>query len=213
MSRSTLTRSTIVLVLSAALFGPAFAAEAQPKSLLQLFNAIPKTPLTAQEAEKMVGETRQVPAIVAVKAELDAHASAVEKIFATADAKIRTRMGGGSPEQGAQGVIQAAAVAGIDMTRMQTDKVYASDVQARMKAMSPQQLLAMSAAMTQGMGMRATVAVYDPPAVKAAAEAGQALMDSEQQAARSAAYQRRWTEVDKKVAAVNEKFAARFPKM
>jgi hypothetical protein len=63
------------------------------------------------------------------------------------------------------------------------------------------------------MGMRGSVAVYDPPAVKAAAEAGQALMQPEQQAARMAAQQRRWAEAGKKVAAVNEKFAARFPKM
>jgi hypothetical protein len=209
----TLRIGAIVSALGAIMCAPAALAAEPPQSLLQMFNRIPKTPTTTQEAEKMVNANRQVPAIVSLKADLDAHETAVQSIVAAADAKIRARMGGASPEQAAQGAAKAAAVAGIDMARMQTDKAYANEVQARMKAMSPQELMAMSAAMTQGMGMRGSVAVYDPPAVKAAAEAGQALMLPEQQAARMAAYQRRWSEVDRKVAAVNAKYAARYPKM
>jgi hypothetical protein len=214
MSRSTLTTGAIVLALSAGLFRPVAAAEAEPQSLLALFNRIPKTPATTQEADKIVNGAQQIPAVVALKAELETHAAAVEKIFGAADAKIRARMGRPTtPEQATQGLMKGAAAAGIDMDRMQNDKAYANEVQARMKAMSPQELMAMSMAMNQGMGMRGSVAVYDPPAVKAAAEAGQALVNPEQQSARTAIYQRRWAEVDKKVAAVNDKFAARYPKM
>jgi hypothetical protein len=159
----------------------------------------------------MVNGARQIPAIVALKADLEAHTAAVEEIIGAADAKIRDRMGGGStPEQAAQA---AAKAAGIDMARMQTDKAYAKEMEAKMRAMSPQELMAISSALAQGTGMHGSVAVYDPPAVKAAAEAGQALMDPADLAARAATHQRRWAEVEKKVAAVNEEFAARYPKM
>jgi len=216
MSTSALRTAAIaVLALGAALFQPAVQAQNQPQHSVQaLFNRIPKTPATTQEADKMVNTAQQIPAITALKADLDAHAAAVEKIFGAADARGRARMGANpSPEQAMQGISRAGAVAGIDMARMQTDKAYAAEMQAKMKAMSPQELMAMSMAMQQGMGMRGSVAYYDPPAVKAAAEMGQALVNPEQQAARTATYQRRWTEVEKNVAAVNEKFAARSPKL
>jgi hypothetical protein len=215
MSTSTLkTGAIVVLALGAALFQPAAEAQTQPQSVLSLFNRIPKTPTSLQDADKLVNASQQIPALVALKADLDAHAGTVEKIVGTADAKIRARVGGGaSPEQAMQGVNRAGAVAGIDMARMQTDKAYAQEMQARMKAMSPQELMAMSMAMQQGMGGRGSVAVYDPPAVKAAAEAGHALMNSEQQAARTAGDQRRRADVEMKVAAVSAKFAAQYPKM
>lgn len=216
MSRSTLTTGAIVaLALGAALFQTVAAAQSQPQHSVQaLFNRIPKTPATTQDADKMVNASQQIPAIMALKADLDAHAAAVEKIYGAADAKVRARMGGNpSPEQAMQGINRAGALAGIDMARMQNDRAYAQEMQAKMKAMSPQEMMAMSMAMQRGMGMRGSVAVYDPPAVKAAAEAGQALANPEQQAARTATYQKRWGEVDRKVAAVNEKFAAKYPKM
>jgi hypothetical protein len=215
MSTSTLkTGAIMVLALGAALFQPAAEAQTQPQSsMLSLFNRIPKTPATIQDADKMVNGNQQIPALMALKADLDAHGAAVEKIYGAADAKVRARMGGNpSPEQAMQGINRAGAVAGIDMARMQTDKAYAAEMQAKMKAMSPQELMAMSMAMQQGMGTRGSVAVYDPPAVKAAAEAGQALVNPEQQAVRTATYQRRWAEVDKKVVAVKEKFAAKAPR-
>ncbi len=202
MAASTLRTGAIVMAVSATLFGSVVVAADQPKSLLGLFNRIPKSPATTQEADKMVDASQKIPAIVAVKADLEAHEAAVATISGAADAKIRARMGGATPE---------GAAAGIDMARMQTDKAYAKEMEAKMKTMSPQELMAISAAMTQAMGMKGSVAVYDPPDVKAAAEAGQALIDPDQQAARTATYQRRWAEVEKKVAAVNEKFAAKYP--
>lgn len=209
------TAAVIVLALGAAVFQPTAQAQTQPQHSVQaLFNRIPKTPMTPQEADKLVNAEQQIPAIKALKADLAAHTAAVEEIFGTADAKIRARMGSSpTAEQMTQGADRAGAVAGIDFARMQTDKAYAAQMQAKMKAMSPQELMAMSAAMQQGMGMRGSVAVYDPPAVKAAAEAGQALMNPEQQAAHMASSQRRWAEVDQKVTAVNEKFAAQYPKL
>ena len=204
MFTSTLRTRASVMAMSAMLFGyVAVAAAQQPTSLVQLLNRIPKSPATTQEADKMVvgmvdGKT-QIPALATLKADLDAHTDAVVKIVATADAKIRARTTGG------------ATVGGIDMVRAQTDQAYAKEVEAKMQAMSPQEQMALYTAMS-GVG-RGSVAVYDTPAVEAAAEAGEAYLDSEQTAARTATYQRRWAEVEKKVAAVNEKYAAKYPKM
>lgn len=214
MSRLTFLTLALVLLLGVGLGETARAAELPSQSLLQIFNRVPKAPATTQEADKMVNAKQQMPVLVAIRSELDAHSAAVEKIFAAADAKIRARMGGAAnPEQAAQAATRAASVAGIDVARMQTDKAYAAEMQAKMRSMTPQEMMAMSAALSQGMGMRATVAVYDPPAVKAAAEAGQALMQPDQVASRSAVYQRRWAEVDRKVTAIQARYQARFPKM
>lgn len=215
MSTSTL-KSGVIIVLSlgAALLQPAALAQAPPQTVHSLFTRLPKMPASLQEADKMVNGSQQIPALSALKADLDAHTDAVANIAGTADAKIRARMGGNvTAEQTMQGVNRAGAVAGIDMARMQTDKAYAQEMQAKMKAMSPQELMAMSAAMQQGMSLRGSVAVVDPPAVKAAADAGAVFMDPAQLAARSATYQRRWSEVDKKVAAIKDKYAAKFPRM
>lgn len=201
----------VALALGLGLAGAALAADAPPQSLLQIFGRLPKAPATLQDADRMVDARLQIAAIATIRADLDAHDAAVERIFAAADAKIRARMGGAAnPEQAGAKI---AAVAGIDIARMQTDKAYAAEVQARMRSMSPQEMMAMSAALSQGMGMRATVAVYDPPAVKAAADAGQALMLPDQVAARTAAYQRRWSEAERKVTAIRAKYQARFPRM
>ncbi len=209
MSRLTLMAGTAVLALAAAWCQPAEAAEAQPSSLLQIFNRLPKTPLTPQEAGRLVDASQRVPAVAAMKADLVAHAEAVGRLTRAADAKIQARLGGpASPDQ----ALRAASAVGIDAARMQSDPAYAAEVQARMKAMSPNEMMAMAAALQQGMGMRATVAVVDPPAVKAAADAGQDLMLPEQLTARLAAHQARWTEADRKVAAIQAKYAAKFPR-
>lgn len=216
MSTTLYRTASIVMALGAALLGPVAAAADQPQSVLQLFNRIPKTPATTQEADKMVDANQQIAALVALKADLEAHAAAVGPIVGAADAKIRARMGGAStPEQATQRMSKGVAAAGIDVARMQSDKAYAQEMQAKMKAMSPQELIAMSAAVQQGMGMRGSVAVYDPPGVKAAAEAGQALLQPEQRAARAAAYDRRWAEVARKVATINARHtadASKYPK-
>ncbi len=210
MCRLTLIAGTAVLALASAWCQPAEAAEAQPQSLLQILNRLPKTPLTPQEADRLVDARQQIPALVALRADLAAHAETVSRNAAAADTRIQARLGGPtSPDQ----VQRAAAGVGIDVTRMQTDKAYAAEVQARMRSMPPNELMALSAAMSQGMGLRTSgPPVYDPPAVKAAADFGQALMQPENLAARQAARQRRWGEVEKKVAAIEAKYTARFPR-
>jgi hypothetical protein len=131
----------------------------------------------------------------------------VVKIWGDADAKIRERMGA-TTENVAKG---AAAATGMDMERMKNDPAYAREMQAKMKAMSPAELMAMGAAMQRSMvagaGAGGRVAVFDPPAVKAAAEAGRPLMLPDAEAARAAANKQRWDAVARKVAAIDEKYA------
>lgn len=211
MFRHTVMAGSVVLALGAAWCAPAASADAQPQSLLQLFNRLPKTPLTSQDADRLVDANQQMPVLAALRADLTAHADAVAQIAGAADARIRSRMGGGASST--DQALRTAAAAGIDMARLQTDKAYASEVQARMKSMPPQELMALMAAMSPVAAPRGTVAVYDPPAVKAAAEAGQALMQPDQLTARLAASSTRWATVDRKVAAIEAKYAAKFPRM
>lgn len=210
MSRLALTAATIALALASAWCQPAEAAEAQPPSLVQIFQRLPKAPLTPQEADRLVDARQQIPALATIRADLAAHAETVSRNAAAADTRIQARLGGPtSPDQ----VQRAAAGVGIDVARMQTDKAYAAEVQARMRSMSPNELMALSAAMSQGMGLRTSgPPVYDPPAVKAAADIGQALMQPDTLMARLSAQQNRWAEVEKKVAAIEAKYAARFPR-
>jgi hypothetical protein len=205
MSASTLKTGAVVMAISVALFGRAAMATAQqPTSLPVLLNRIPNLPATPKEADKMVnvieGEYLKIPAIEALKADLKAHEAAVTKIWGDADAKIRERMGA-APENVAKGV----AATGIDMERMKKDPAYAKEMQAKMKAMSPQELMAMSMAMQKGMGMKATVAVYDPPVVQEAAAAGR--RNNDEFAAWTTATKRRWDAVARKVTAIEEKYA------
>lgn len=210
MPRLTLATGAIVAALSATCTLSAHA-ESQPQSLLELWKRIPPTPATLEAANAMVNDAQEIPAITALLADLDAHGAAVSQTATAADAKIHERMTGGkSPEQAAAG---AANAAGIDVQRMQTDPAYAKEMEAKMRAMSPAELMALSSAMAQSMGMHATVAVYDPPEVKAAAEAGQAMMDPTATTARLEAYTTRWLEVEKATTAVNDAYAARYPKM
>jgi len=221
MSASIVRTGTIVMAMGAALFGHVAVAEAQqPTSLLQWFNAIPNSPTTPEEADKLVdwnGESSStgsgggLAAMPALKAGLDAHEAAVHALIEAAHAKIDARIGVPTGEKAVQGMTKGAAAAGIDVARMQNDPAYAKEMQAKMKAMSPAELMALATAMQQGMGMKGTVAVYDPPAVKAAADAGRAYLDPEQQAQRTAAYERRWTEVAKKKAAIDATYSAKYP--
>jgi hypothetical protein len=210
-SASTVRIGTIAMAIGAALIGHvAVAAAQQPTPLPQLFNRIPKAPATSQEADKLVDwNSRSVAGIAALEGDLNAHDAAAAKIVEAANARINARVGiPTTAEQYAKG----GAAAGIDMDRMQKDPAYAKEMQVKMKAMSPSELMAMATAMRQGMGMRATVAVYDPPDVKAAAEAGRALQNPGMRPAFTVASERRWADVAKRVAAIDAKFAPQFLK-
>jgi hypothetical protein len=150
------------------------------------------------------GGYQKIPAVEALKADLKAHGDTVEKIVGDAEAKIRERVGA-TPENMAKGV----AATGIDVERMQKDPAYAKEMQAKMKAMSPAELMAMAGAMQKGMtagvGPSGRVAVYDPPAVQEAAAAGRRLTD--EAATWTTATKRRWAAVARKVATIEEKYA------
>jgi hypothetical protein len=179
--------------------GGAWAAPAQ--GLAELLQRLPEPPATAEEAARWVDKSGALkhPGLLALKADIEAHQRAAEAILEA-----------GVPAQQAQAAQQHADLAkgmaqvGIDMNRMQSDPAYAQAVQARMKSMSPVQLMAMSRAMAQPMNDNpnrrnaAADMANDAPAVKAAAEAGFAY--SQQQVARVQAHHARWqaTEADVK---------------
>jgi hypothetical protein len=89
------------------------------------------------------------------------------------------------------------------MNRMHSDPAYAQQVQARLKSMSPEQMMAMSRAMAQPMNDNpkrrnaAADMANDAPAVKAAAEAG--FEYSNQQVARIQAHHARWQATEAEV--------------
>ncbi|MBK8229032.1 MAG: hypothetical protein IPK72_00320 [Candidatus Eisenbacteria bacterium] len=210
MPRSKIQSAATSLLTSASLVLSAHA-ETEPASLLSLFERIPPVPTSLQAANAMVDDRQEIPSIVALLADLELHEATVAQIAHAADAKIQERITGGkSPEQAAQG---AATAAGIDIQRMQTDPAYAKEMEARMRAMSPAEMMAFAAAMGQTMGGEATEAIYDPPAVSAAAEAGKALMDPAATMARMEAHLARWAEVDRQVAEINHSYEARYPKL
>jgi len=148
---------------------------APASGVLELFNRLPEAPSSAQEAARWVDKSGRLvhPPLLALKADLEAHRRAVA-------APLQTR----APAQQAVAMQQQADLAqgmanvGIDMQRMQNDPAYASEVQARMRSMSPDQLMAMSRAMAQPINQNpsrrneAKDMVDDAPAIKAAAEAG-----------------------------------------
>ncbi len=221
MSASTLKVGTVALAMGVALFGhgvvaadqqrpQAAATLPQPTSLAQLLGRIPVLPTTLLEADRLVNENQQLPPLVALEAGLAAHRAAMEAILATSDERVRTRVGlNPTAAQATQGVEAVGTALGIDMARAQTDKAYAKQMQAKMKAMSPSELMAAAMGMQEAMGMgRASDAVDDPPAVKAAAEAGRALLIPDSRAAAEAASERRWAEAARKVAAIEAKHAA-----
>jgi hypothetical protein len=174
-----------------------FSALAAPAGVAELLSRLPEPPATAEEAARWVDKSGalQHPGLIALKADIQAHKRAAEAILRAA-----------IPGQQAQAVQQQADLAkgmanvGIDMSRMQSDPAYAQQVQARMKSMSPDQLMAMSRAMAQPMNDNPTRRnaaadmANDAPAVKAAAEAG--FEYSTQQVARVQAHHARWQDTE-----------------
>jgi hypothetical protein len=189
------------LVFGCAAVAPFGALAAPAQGVAELLSRLPEPPSTAEEAARWVDKSGalQHPGLIALKADIAAHKRAAEAIL---QAQI--------PSQQAQAAQQHADIAkgmanvGIDMNRMQSDPAYAQQVQARMKSMSPDQLMAMSRAMAQPMNENpsrrnaAADMANDAPAVKAAADAG--FEYSNQQVARIQAHHARWqaTEADVK---------------
>ncbi|MCC7141165.1 MAG: hypothetical protein IT349_03595 [Candidatus Eisenbacteria bacterium] len=210
MSSFTIKSTMTSLLMGVSLVLPV-RAESEPMSLLSLLERVPPIPTSLESANALVNDAREIPSITAFLADLDLHEATVSRLANAADAKIQERMSGGkSPERAANA---AAGAAGIDIQRMQNDPAYAKEMEAKMRAMSPAEMMALSAAMSAAMGMKGTVAIYDPPEVSAAAEAGKALMDPGATMERMEAHLARWAEVDRKVTEINQTYEGRYPKL
>ena len=175
----------------------ACATEGPTSSVLALFNRIPELPATAQEATRWVDKQGQLvhPGLLAVKVDIKAHQQAMERLGAAAGEGGRAQGGVVVADLG-----QGMADAGIDMARMQRDPAYAQQVRDRLRRLSPQEAIALSQRMSQPMNQdprlqnAARSMVEDAPAVKAAAEAGQAY--SHAQMARLKAHEAIWREAE-----------------
>lgn len=176
-------------------------AEAPPPSIGALWQRIPELPASAEEAARWVDKRGALvhPGLLALRADIAAHQRAIEQIQLAAAQR--------SQQQGAvmaQDLQQGMADIGIDAERMQRDPAYAQQVQARMRSMSPQELMAMSQKMNRPMNRdprlrnQARDMVEDTPAARAAAEAGQAYAQG--QTARMADHHARWQEAEAAVA-------------
>lgn len=191
-----------MVVGSLALGWVAGAGAAPAQGVAELLSRLPEPPATAQEAARWVDKSGalQHPGLLALKADIEAHKRAGEAILQAA-----------LPAQRAQAMQQQADLAkgmaniGIDMNRMQNDPAYAQAVQARMKSMPPDQLMALSRAMAQPMNDNpnrrnaAADMANDAPAIKTAAEAG--FEYSNQQVARVQAHHARWQAIEADVKA------------
>jgi hypothetical protein len=195
----------------------AAAGTAGPKSVQQLYDALPQLPPTAPEAAKWVDKRGTIihPALLAVRADIEAHKRAGESVL-KANAVSSTARGAAMTEDLAKGM----ADVGIDMARMQSDPAYAQQVQARMRQMSPAELMAMSQTMNRPLTQdrrvtnEAQAMVSDSDAAKAAAEAGEAYGNT--QLTRLEAHQARWAESERAVQSLNARpitVAAKKPSM
>jgi len=182
------------------LAGPSALLAAPATPVLDLFNRLPDPPSTAEEAARWFDKDGKLvhPPLVALKADIEAHRRAVAApMQAQAPAAmVQARMQTDDMTKGMANV-------GIDMARMQSDPAYAKEVQARMKSMSPEQLVAMSKAMSQPMNQNpnrrneAKDMADDGPAVKAAAEAS--IEYGNQQTSRIQAHATRWKDTEAEV--------------
>ncbi|HEY0817978.1 MAG TPA: hypothetical protein VGD46_04315 [Rhizobacter sp.] len=204
MSRTLRLVSVAALAAVFAVSG-ARAADAPP-SIAALFARLPDLPASADEAATWVDRNGRLlhPGLLALQADIAAHQRAMERI------QLDT-----ARQDQAQGAVVAEnlgrglASAGIDMARMQRDPAYAQEVQARMRQMSPQELMALSQQMNAPLNAdprfqnQAQAMVDDAPAVRAAAEAGRAY--AEGRPARWQSHQTLWRDADEAAARLREK--------
>ena len=170
---------------------------APASSVLELFNRLPDPPATAEDAARWVDKNGTLvhPGLVALKSDIEAHRRAVAAPLQAA-----------VPAQQAQAMQQQADLAkgmanvGIDMQRMQSDPAYAKEVQTRMRSMTPDQMMAMSKAMSQPMNQNpnryneAKAMADEAPAITAAADA--AYQYGNQQVDRIQAHSTRWKDTE-----------------
>jgi hypothetical protein len=180
----------------------AMSAHAAPSSgVLELFNRLPDPPATAEDAARWIDKDGKLvhPPLITLRADIEAHRRAV-----SAPLQARAPAALTQAKMQSDDMAKGMANVGIDMARMQNDPAYAKEVQVRMKSMSPEQLMAMSKAMSQPMNQNpnrrneAKDMADDAPPIKAAAAA--AFDYTQQQVTRIQAHGVRWhaTEADVK---------------
>ena len=167
---------TVLATLATAFQSHALAAEL-PTSVLGLFDRVPDPPRTAQEAATWVDLQGKLvhPGLLSLKADIVRHQQQMAQFAQTVAARERAQAGRTVADLG-----QGMADIGIDMARMQRDPAYAQQVQERMRRLSPQEMLALAQRMNQPLNQdpqrvnEAQAMAADAPAVRAAAEVGEA---------------------------------------
>lgn len=199
-----MTRLIARALLVAACAAPAAAtpAAAQPlPSVLDLFDAIPEPPATAEAAGAWFDASGTVVyrPLVELKGRIARLTTSLES--------RRAALARQDVAQGQRAVAdlgQGLANAGIDIVRMQSDPAYAAQMQATLKSMTPQQLMALSMTMTAPMNADAALVNQaqamgaDNDAATAAADVATRLMTT--QAERIAARGAVWARSDAAVA-------------
>ena len=152
-----MTRLLVRALLAAACMTPATAtsAAAQPlPSVLDLFNALPQPPATADAAGAWfdAGGILVHGPLVELKGRIARLTTSLESRRA---ALARHDVAQG--QRAVADVGQGLANAGIDIARMQSDPAYAAQMQATLKSMTPQQLMALSMTMTAPMNADAAL--------------------------------------------------------
>lgn len=197
----------VVLLLAAAVLSLAtLAAQAAPPSVAQLLDALPDLPTGAQAATAWVDRRGTLinPALLQLRDALAAHRDHVAPIQ-HANALHHHQQG----QVMAEALQQGMAGEGIDMRRMHADPAYAQQVQERLKRMTPAEQMAFAQRMNQPLNndsrhVNAAQAVaQDAPALRAAAEAGEAYIRAQpERFARQAAI---WAEAEAAVLRVRAK--------
>lgn len=198
-----MTRTIARTLLAAVCLVPAAATSAegqQMPAVLDLFNALPQPPATAEAAATWFDAKGALvqPAFVDVKARVALLTKGLETRRADAGRAAMSQS-----QRTVAGLSQGMANAGIDMARMQSDPTYAAQMQAKLKSMTPQQLMALAttiAAPSAGPGPDnpAWAAAHDNDAAKAAAEV--AMRYTTAMSDRIAARAAEWTASDAAVA-------------
>lgn len=171
----------------------------QMPAVLDLFNALPEPPATAEAAASWFDANGAVvqPALADAKAKVALLEKGLEA--RRLDAHVQAAA---QSQRTVTGLSQGMATAGFDVGRMQRDPAYAAQVQATMKSMSPQQLMELSMRMssnaTSAAANDARAASSDNDAARAAAEA--AIRYTTNQSDRIAARASVWTTSDATVA-------------
>lgn len=175
------------------------AAQPMP-AVLDLFNALPQPPATAETAATWFDVTGALvhPALSDAKAKVALLKKGIETRRAHAEREAMSQR-----QRTVAGLGQGMANAGIDMGRMQTDPAYAAQMQAKLKSMTPQQLMAFATTMAApsagpGPDNPAWAAAHDNDAARAAADV--AMRYTTAMSDRIAARAAEWTTSDATVA-------------